>query len=66
MNDRLTKCENSTVDRHYGHPLRRLQHLIRHEGYHHGQIKLTLELAERPLPADDAGLGMWDVWMLKH
>jgi DinB family len=27
----------------------RLQHMIWHEGYHHGQIKLALKLAGRPI-----------------
>ena len=30
---------------HYDHPILFLQHMIWHEGYHHGQIKLTLKLA---------------------
>ena len=28
---------------HYGHPLFFLQHMLWHEGYHHGQIKLAEE-----------------------
>ena len=35
--------------RHYDHPLLMLQHLIWHEGYHHGQIKLTLKMAGRAI-----------------
>ena len=50
---------------HYDHPLLMLQHLIWHEGYHQGQIKLTLKLAGRPLIDDDIGLRTWDVWMDK-
>jgi len=36
-----------------------------HEGYHHGQIKLTLKMAGRPF--DDKAIGplMWSVWMKK-
>ena len=37
------------MDRHYDHPILMLQHLIWHEGYHHGQIKLALKLAGRPI-----------------
>ncbi len=48
------------MDRHYDHPILMLQHLIWHEGYHHGQIKLTLKLAGRPITDDDAGPGTWD------
>jgi uncharacterized damage-inducible protein DinB len=53
------------MDRHYDHPLLMLQHLIWHEGYHHGQIKLTLKMAGRPLA--DAAIGplTWSVWMKK-
>ena len=50
---------------HYDHPILMLQHMVWHEGYHHGQIKLTLKLAGRPL--DDAAIGRttWGVWMRK-
>src|ERR1700720_1767548 len=34
---------------HYTHPILLLQHMIWHEGYHHGQIKLTLKAAGRPM-----------------
>jgi uncharacterized damage-inducible protein DinB len=37
------------MDLHYDHPILLLQHLIWHEGYHHGQIKLALKLAARPI-----------------
>ena len=53
------------MDRHYDHPILMLQHLIWHEGYHHGQIKLTLKLAGRPIADDDAGPGTWAIWMEK-
>jgi len=53
------------MQRHYDHPLLMLQHFIWHEGYHQGQIKLTLKLAGRPLLDDDIGLRTWDVWMDK-
>jgi len=37
------------MDLHYDHPVLLLQHMIWHEGYHHGQIKLALKLAGRPI-----------------
>ena len=51
---------------HYDHPIFLLQHMLWHEGYHHGQIKLALKLAGRPLADDDAGPVTWDVWMDKR
>jgi uncharacterized damage-inducible protein DinB len=53
------------MDLHYDHPILMLQHLIWHEGYHHGQIKLTLKAAGRPLADDTAGPLTWSVWMHK-
>jgi uncharacterized damage-inducible protein DinB len=50
---------------HYDHPILLLQHMIWHEGYHHGQIKLTLKLAGRPLTNEEAGPLTWRVWMRK-
>ena len=50
---------------HYDHPTLFLQHMIWHEGYHHGQIKLTLKLAGHPMPDEQAGPLTWDVWMQK-
>jgi uncharacterized damage-inducible protein DinB len=50
---------------HYDHPILLLQHMIWHEGYHHGQIKLVLKLAGHPLSDDEAGPVTWDVWMRK-
>jgi len=53
------------MDQHYDHPVLMLQHMIWHEGYHHGQIKLALTRAGRPL--DDVAIGRvtWHVWMDK-
>ena len=51
--------------RHYDHPLLMLQHLIWHEGYHHGQIKLTLKMAGRPFEDDKIVPLTWSVWMKK-
>jgi len=50
---------------HYDHPILFLQHMIWHEGYHHGQIKLALKVAGRPLSNQVAGPLTWRVWMLK-
>ena len=53
------------MDLHYDHPILFLQHMIWHEGYHHGQIKLALKLAGRPITDEEAGPVTWDVWMRK-
>lgn len=53
------------MDLHYDHPILMLQHMIWHEGYHHGQIKLALQVAGRPLTDEDAGPVTWGVWMCK-
>jgi len=50
---------------HFDHPILFLQHMIWHEGYHHGQIKLALKLTGRPLSNKEAGPGTWRVWMNK-
>jgi uncharacterized damage-inducible protein DinB len=50
---------------HYDHPILMFQHLVWHEGYHHGQIKLALKLVGRPITDDEAGPVTWDVWMDK-
>jgi len=50
---------------HYDHPILLLQHMIWHEGYHHGQIKLALKLAGRPIADQKAGPVTWGVWMNK-
>ena len=61
---RLADCR--PMDQHYDHQILMLQHLIWHEGYHHGQIKLTLKLNGNPISDDEAGPMTWDVWMRKH
>lgn len=53
------------MDLHYDHPILLLQHMIWHEGYHHGQMKLALKVAGRPMTDDEAGPVTWDVWMRK-
>jgi uncharacterized damage-inducible protein DinB len=53
------------MDRHYDHPVLFLQHMIWHEGYHHGQIKLALKLTGRPIADKEAGPVTWSVWTRK-
>jgi len=53
------------MDLHYDHPILLLQHMLWHEGYHHGQMKLALKLAGRPLADEVVGPGTWGVWMRK-
>jgi uncharacterized damage-inducible protein DinB len=50
---------------HYDHPILLLQHMLWHEGYHHGQMKLALKVAGRPLSDKEAGPITWGVWMRK-
>jgi uncharacterized damage-inducible protein DinB len=50
---------------HYDHPLFYVQHMIWHEGYHHGQIKLALKIAGHPLDDEEIGPLTWDIWMDK-
>src|SRR5947199_6208937 len=40
---------------HYDHPILLLQHMLWHEGYRHGQIKLALQVAGRPIAGEDPG-----------
>jgi uncharacterized damage-inducible protein DinB len=53
------------MDLHYDHPILLLQHMLWHEGYHHGQIKLALKVAGRPVADEEAGPVTWGVWMRK-
>ena len=53
------------MDQHYDHPLLLLQHMVWHEGYHHGQIKLALKLAGHPFDDEEIGALTWDVWLRK-
>jgi uncharacterized damage-inducible protein DinB len=50
---------------HFDHPILLLQFLIFHESYHHGQIKLALKAAGRPLSDPEAGPLTWDIWRRK-
>jgi uncharacterized damage-inducible protein DinB len=53
------------MDLHFDHPILMLQHMIWHEGYHHGQIKLALKIAGRPLSNKEIGPLTWRIWMNK-
>ena len=53
------------MDLHYDHPILMLQHMVWHEGYHHGQIKLALKAAGRPFDDEEIGQVTWDLWMRK-
>lgn len=50
---------------HYDHPVLFLQHMIWHEGYHHGQIKLALKLSGHVIPNEKAAPLTWRIWMHK-
>ncbi|HWC96387.1 MAG TPA: DinB family protein [Candidatus Sulfopaludibacter sp.] len=54
------------MDLHYDHPILLLQHMIWHEGYHHGQIKLVLKQAGHAISDEEAGPATWDIWMDKR
>jgi uncharacterized damage-inducible protein DinB len=54
------------MDLHYDHPILFLQHMIWHEGYHHGQIKLALKVTGQPMSDEQAGPLTWDIWMQKQ
>jgi uncharacterized damage-inducible protein DinB len=49
----------------YDHPILFLQHMVWHEGYHHGQIKLALKAMGRPLDDEEIGRVTWHVWFDK-
>ena len=53
------------MELHYDHPILMLQHMLWHEGYHHGQIKLALKLAGHPIADKEAGPITWGIWMRK-
>jgi len=53
------------LDLHYDHPLFYIQHMIWHEGYHHGQIKLALKVTGRPYEDEEIGPLTWDIWIDK-
>jgi uncharacterized damage-inducible protein DinB len=49
----------------YDHPILLLQHMVWHEGYHHGQIKLALKAMGRRLDDVEIGRVTWHVWFDK-
>jgi len=51
---------------HYDHPILLLQHMLWHEGYHHGQVKLALKLAGQPVSDQQVGPLTWNLWMRKR
>ena len=51
------------MEMHYDHPILLIQHMLWHEGYHHGQMKLALKLAGLAIPDEIAGPLTWGVWM---
>ncbi len=53
------------MDVHYDHPILLLQHMIWHEGYHQGQMKLALKMSGHPITNEAAGPLTWGVWMRK-
>ena len=63
VKDRLEASRG--MDVHYDHPILLLQHMIWHEGYHQGQMKLALKVSGRPINDETAGPLTWGVWMRK-
>ena len=51
---------------HYDHPILLLQHMLWHEGYHHGQMKLGLKMAGHPMTDKEVGPITWGVWIRKQ
>jgi uncharacterized damage-inducible protein DinB len=74
LNDSATAVRDAVKSRietgremqlHYDHPVLLLQHMIWHEGYHHGQMKLALKVTGTPMSDEQAGPLTWNVWMCK-
>jgi uncharacterized damage-inducible protein DinB len=63
LKDRLETGKEMLV--RYDHPILLLQHMVWHEGYHHGQIKLALKAMGRPLDDEEIGPVTWHVWFDK-
>jgi len=57
--------EGRDMDLHFDHPILLFQHLIWHEAYHHGQIKLALKGAGLTPDDREIARGTWGVWMRK-
>jgi uncharacterized damage-inducible protein DinB len=53
------------MNTNYDHPILFLQHMIFHDAYHHGQIKLTLKLAGIILDDEIVGPLTWGVFIDK-
>lgn len=53
------------MERDFDHPVIFLEHIIWHEGYHHGQIKLALKLAGLALDDERIGPLTWDLFIDK-
>lgn len=49
------------MNTHYDHPILFLQHMLWHEGYHHGQMKLALKAAGHPMSDKEAGPITWSL-----
>lgn len=52
------KSKNVTYD----HPILLLQHLLWHEGYHVGQMKLALKAIGHVMSEEDEERAIWSVW----
>jgi uncharacterized damage-inducible protein DinB len=67
VRDAVEKCIRSGQEMklHYDHPLLYLEHMIWHEGYHHGQIKLALKINGQGLENKAIGPLTWRVLMNK-
>jgi uncharacterized damage-inducible protein DinB len=63
LKDRLETGKAMLV--RYDHPILLLQHMVWHEGYHHGQIKLALKAMGRPLDDEEIGPVTWHLWFDK-
>jgi uncharacterized damage-inducible protein DinB len=56
------KVDVSRLELGYDHPILLLQHLLWHEGYHVGQMKLALKLTGHPMTDQEAGAVTWNIW----
>jgi uncharacterized damage-inducible protein DinB len=63
VKSRVERSRN--MDLHYDHPILLLQHMLWHEGYHHGQMKLALKIVGCPLTDEEVGPVTWGLWMRK-
>lgn len=63
LKDRLESGKEMLV--RYDHPVLFLEHMVWHEGYHHGQIKLALKAMGKPLDDEEIGQMTWHIWFDK-